>query len=293
VIEKFTMDGVEVTVECGTPVDLDGLKNSLRGRVEFYDMVSSDKYLRAVGVLAGEVAAKRLDFCEYAKNLGELMAFKDQKLDGGPSSAKTVDCEYEEDRFRRKYKLTIALKATAEEKPLPTYVTAYRALGFDLNNETTVTILGRFAVRESRRGPPTFTTPESVVAYLRKWDLSKDREAVKELADKLAQVLASAAPTTTEGGEEFKANVRRHIESEADGFQKRSADPFMMASGHMGTTEISDTHLAMTLNDIAEEVRDMEWPQGSSVWAKVSGVKTAAPPVDPAEAAISKSGLLT
>ena len=250
------MDGVEVTAECGTAFDLNGLKSSLRDRVEFYDMRNSGRYLKAVSALAGEIAAKKLDFCKYAKNLAELMTFKDQTLDGGPSSQKTIDADYEEDRFLKKYKLTITLKTTVQEKPLPTYVAAYRALGFNLNDETTVTVLGRFVTHASREGPPTFTTPESVVEYCKRWDLRTDRENVQDLANALTRVLDSKR-TATEGGEEFKSNVRRFIESEAGDFQKRSADPFMPPSGYMGATEIADTHLAITLGDIAEEARDI------------------------------------
>jgi hypothetical protein len=289
--ESFVMDGVEVTAECGTGFDLNDLKASLKGRVEFQDMVSSNKYLKALSILVGEVEKKKLDFPKYAKNFAELMTFKDQKLDGAPSLQKTVDAEYQEDRFLKKYKLLIVLKTTIQEKALPTYVAAYRALGFNLNDETTVTILGRFATHENRQGPPTFTTPESVVEYCKRWDLRRDRENVQDLANTLTQVLNSKQ-TTTEGGEEFKVNVRRFIKSEVDDFQKRSADPFMLPSGHMGSNEIADTHLAATLNDIAEEAHSMKWPQGSSIWDRVPNAKISTP-VAFEEAAISKNGLVT
>jgi hypothetical protein len=275
--ESFKMEGVQVTVECDAPVDVNEIREFVKGRVEFLDVRASVKYLQALSVLAEEVEKRKVDFVAYAQSFNELQAYKNTKLDGCPTTEKTIiDYEFR-DKFLVVHKPRITLKIVEKDKPLLTLLESYRLLGFNLKNETTRTVLQRCITRERHGlGHSSFSTPEDVLAYCRKWDLSQDREVVEDFRSILTEVINSIE-TTTEGAEELKADVRKFVDSRADDFKKYSQDPLVSPSGHVVPSEIQSTHLAMELAEIAEEVVDVARlkvvePTGPSIWERMKAV---------------------
>jgi hypothetical protein len=147
-----------------------------------------------------------------------------------PQLKNLIDFEFT-DKFLVVHKPRITPKISFEDKPLLTFIEAYRTLGFNLKDENTILVLNRCITREKHGiGHSPFEKPEDIVKYCQRWDLRRDRETVEDLRAILTQVLDSIE-TVTEGGEELKVEIKRFIESSADGFRKRSADPLLTPSG--------------------------------------------------------------
>lgn len=253
------ISGVPVKISAHDKVPkqiIDDVKDFIKGKWQLANVKDSIEFIEKWNSLQEKAKNKKVDFCEYQCKLKELIAIRRSKFaEFSLATERDVVDEDFEGKYGENHRVSIKVGIPLEQIEGMTLVDSYRLLGF--RSKFSTEILKRLIVTQakSRYGaPPSYKTPQELIEWLRRKDLSRDRQVIAEMIVALKQTLKKFV-TTTDEGEDLKWSIQKSLDEILSDFNKRAADP----PEHEGTvfrSEVRDMRLISALEEISDEAYD-------------------------------------
>lgn len=141
-------------------------------------------------------------------------------------------------------------------------IDVYHTLGLNLDDKFELRVLDFVAHNELKRNATTsLSSPEAIIDYARRWDLTKDNERVQSCAERV-KAMVSASGFVTEGGEEFTTEIFKEVDNAVRLFTKRAQRP----SEVIGVDDEASPHLRWILEQIANVAFELYQNDTGTSW---------------------------
>jgi hypothetical protein len=257
--KTFKVDGIriKVTANINIPKKVIGdVKDFIKGRWQFSNVKDSIEFVKKWNSLQQKAKDKKVDFCQYQCKLKELIAYRRSKFaESGLATEREIMSEDFEGKYGENYRVSITLGVPLEQMEGIGLIESYRLLGF--KSKFSYEVLKRLIVAEGKprnRPPPSYQTPQELIAWLGRKDLSRDKEAIAEMISALKQTLGKFE-VTTDAGDDLKWSISQSLDEILSDFNKRSADP-PEHEGMVFRSEVRDMKLLSAVEEISDEAYD-------------------------------------
>lgn len=247
---------VKIKAECELPKEVaEDVFNSVKGRWQLDQVKKCTKWITEWNELEAKRSKKTLDVGEWFREAGRLLERRRQlntsEIPFLPFAEITDDFF---DQYRASYRVTIEIGERGLEEPeAPSLITVYRELG--MHSKYSQDILKRLIVRDRKRSPLDYSTPEEYIGYLKTIDLSQDMGIVNKMIAALKQTLPPEESFITDVGRGLLRSVSSSLDEVKADYERQIRDPPPSAIAGAESANI-DLRLQRHLREIANEASE-------------------------------------